>query len=144
MPIDPGVVEKVLERFSNDITESFADALSPASDPAVTIGLNEIVPSEPVLTQAELVAVSDALVAIPWSYNCIHTGVFVGIPATYITFELRGTTFVDPRDSNPHRWTYYRYVDFIGALHQIGVQTSVRPALTDEQYLNWFKETHAS
>jgi SnoaL-like polyketide cyclase len=144
MPLDPGVVAKVLERFKDDVQAVFAEGLSPASDDPITIGLVKAEPTGNEPTEQQAVAVSDAVVAVPWTYDCTHTGIFLGIPPTFIRLQLSGTTFIDPREQNVHNWTYYRYVDFIGALHQLGVQTSVRPALTSEQYLNWYKQTHAS
>jgi hypothetical protein len=51
------------------------------------------------------------------------------IEETGVNFELRGTTFVDIREDESY-WVYYRYIDFIGALHQLGVPTVARPVLT--------------
>ena len=76
------------------------------------------------------VATSDNLVVVPWRYPCTHTGTFMDIPATDLDFELRGTTFVDIRGPS-NAWTYYRYIDFIGALHQIGAAYDVRPVRAD-------------
>ena len=52
-------------------------------------------------------------------------------------FELRGATFVDVRDPDPDCWIYYRFIDYLCALHHIGVQTIARPALTPPEYLAW-------
>ena len=81
------------------------------------------------LDEDQALATADVLVAVPWKYPCTHVGTFMNIEATGLDFDLHGTTFVDVRGPSDS-WTYYRYIDFIGALHQLGVSTDVRPVLT--------------
>ena len=104
-----------------DIEEGFADVLRARVD-GFAIGLHD---SD--LADDLALATSDQLVVVPWRYPCTHVGTFMNIPATGVNFELRGTTFVDIRNADD--WTYYRYIDFTGALHQLGVTTDVRPVV---------------
>jgi hypothetical protein len=88
---------------------------------------------------AYLVGRNEDVVAIPWAYRCTHDGFFLGVAPTYLDIVLRGATFVDTRSGPDDRdnWIYYRYVDYLGALQQIGVTTATRPVVTPEQYDVW-------
>jgi hypothetical protein len=107
-----------------DIEDGFKGALEQRSDAAFAIGLHD---SD--LQDHLSLATSESLVVVPWVYPCTHEGVFLNIPATFVDLELRGTTFVDIRQQD---WTYYRYIDYIGALHQIGVSTDARPVVPND------------
>jgi hypothetical protein len=115
------------QRVQTDVEECFKEMLSSRDDAAFAVGLHG---SE--LDDASAFATSDNLVVVPWRYPCTHTGTFLDIPATGMKFELRGTTFVDIREDDERKWNYYRYIDFIGALHQLGVPTVARQVLADE------------
>jgi hypothetical protein len=84
--------------------------------------------------------VSDAqrVAAVPWEFDCVHVGTFLGIPATFLELTLRGATFVNfAAGEDPNTWGFRRYIDYLGALNQLGVSGIQRPVLTDEQYETW-------
>jgi hypothetical protein len=118
-------IEQAKERVQYDVEEGFREVLSSRTDARFIFGLHD---SD--LDDETTFATSDQLVVLPWRYPCTHTGNFLDIAPTEIDFELRGTTFVDIRDDAVSTWTYYRYVDFLGALHQLGVPTVARPVVT--------------
>jgi hypothetical protein len=139
MPITPGVIETVKVRVQTDIVHGLAssftsDNSADAMDPAFTITLNG--PAD-ILDAPDFVAASDTFVAVPWVWACVHTGRFLDVQPTYIRFQLHGTTFVHATAPDPDDWTYYRYIDFLCALYNLGISTSVRPALTADEYLAW-------
>ena len=109
-----------------DIEDSFKEMLSSRSDAPFAFGLHDS-----NLDDETTFATSDQLVVLPWRYPCTHTGTFLDIPPTEVDFELRGTTFVDIRYDDESTWIYYRYIDFIGALHQLGIPTVARPVRAD-------------
>jgi hypothetical protein len=117
-------VEQAKERVQFDIEQGFIAGLTSRSDARFAFGLHD---SD--LEDATTFATSEQLVVLPWRYPCTHTGTFLDIPATEIDFELRGTTVVDIR-AEVGTWTYYRYIDYLGALHQLGVPTVARPVVT--------------
>jgi hypothetical protein len=118
-------VEQAKERVQFDVEEGFKGLLSARTDAQFAFGLHD---SD--LDDDTAFATSDQLVVLPWRFPCTHTGTFLDIPATELDLELRGTTFVDIRDDAESTWTYYRYVDYLGALHQLGVPTVARPVVT--------------
>lgn len=89
------------------------------------------------LDENEVFATAKELVAVPWVYRCRHIGDFLGVPPTFIEIELRGATFVRVVSPDPKEWDYFRYIDYVGALHQLGVTTTSRPALTVDEFENW-------
>jgi hypothetical protein len=117
--------EQAKEQVQFDVEESFKGILESRIDAPFAFGLHE---SD--LNDATAFATSEELVVVPWRYPCTHTGTFLDIPATELDLVLRGTTFVDIRDDAVDAWTYYRYVDYLGALHQLGVPTVARPVVT--------------
>jgi hypothetical protein len=138
MPISPGVIETVKNRVQSDVvsglSSSFtADDRADAMNPAFSITLTG--PED--LAEGDIVAASESFVAVPWAYACVHTGPFLDVPPTYIRFRLHGTTFVHAAAPDPDDWTYYRFIDFLCALYNIGISTNVRPALTADEYLAW-------
>jgi hypothetical protein len=118
-------VDQAKKLVQHDVEEGFRQALTSRGDAPFAFGLHD---SE--LNDATTFATSDELVVLPWRYPCTHTGMFLNIPPTEVDLELRGTTFVDIRYDDESTWTYYRYIDYIGALHQIGVPTVARPIVT--------------
>src|SRR3954466_2784720 len=132
MPIDPERVKGAVAFVERDVREGFGPFLTAAENNAFTIEL-----TDSSIDSNDTTMTSDSLVAVPWVYRCAHTGPFLDVPATYVDLELRGVSFVDVRGQNADDWTYHRYIDYIGALHQLGVQTTNRPALDPEQYENW-------
>jgi hypothetical protein len=125
---DDGLIVRAKQRVQSDIEEGLRAMVSTRDDAPFSIGLDpaNLDDSSP-LDEDDAIATSDTLVVVPWRYPCTHTGTFLDIPPTFVDFELRGTTFINIR-TEP--WTYYRYIDFIGALHQIGVSTNGRPVST--------------
>jgi hypothetical protein len=133
MPQDEAIIESALALVERDIREGFEGTLDAEGPNAFVIGLHGA-----TLDVTELVAPSDsAVVPVPWTFRCRHNGMFLGIPATLIEMDLRGTTFVLPRGDDAEQWMLFRYIDYLSVLHQMGVSTSVRPALTQEEYENW-------
>jgi hypothetical protein len=126
---DSEIVAYVLTKIEDDIRSGFKGVLEP-------IGFNRDLEGAD-LDEDALVATSEQLVVVPWKYRCAHVGEFLGIPPTYVELELRGTTFVRALSRSESEWDFYRYIDYIGALHQIGVSTGSRPALTAEEYAVW-------
>ena len=141
MPISDTTIDLAKQRVERDIRDGFAERLSPSADadPVFTIELEESVAlGYPGLAEADAVATSESVVVVPWVYHCVHTGPFLEIPPTFVSFDLRGTTFVNVGlGDNPATWILHRFVDFLCALHHIGVYTSVRPALNVQDYLRW-------
>ena len=121
---------EVIEQVREDIEVSFAGVLERRGD-GLTTNLNQEDPM-PALVSDEV-----GFAAVPWEFPCTHVGMFLGIPPTFLDLVLRGATFVDIREDDPARWGYYRYIDYHGALNQIGVTGIERPALSDEDYLRW-------
>jgi hypothetical protein len=117
-------IDAARDRVRKDIEEGFKEVLSSRHDAQFSFGLHG---SD--LDDDSAIATSDDLVVLAWRYPCTHTGPFMNIDATGVDLELRGTTFVDLRSSE---WTYHRYIDFVGALHQIGVSYAVRPVVADD------------
>jgi hypothetical protein len=119
------VAEAAKKLVRSDIVGGLEGALSSRADAPFAFGLHDC-----PLDDETTFATSEQLVVVPWRYPCTHTGTFLDIPATGVDFELRGATFVDVRAEHEGDWTYYRYIDFIGALHQLGVPTVARPIVT--------------
>jgi hypothetical protein len=115
--------QKAKEQVQLDIQNGFLEILASRDDAPFFFGLHEC-----DLDAQQAIATADVLVAVPWKYPCTHVGTFMNIPATGVDFVLHGTTFVDVRGSEDS-WIYYRYIDYIGALHQLGVSTEVRPVV---------------
>ncbi|MDQ1508515.1 MAG: SnoaL-like polyketide cyclase [Actinomycetota bacterium] len=122
MPRGDDYVDQAKALVRSDVEDGFKEMLSSRADAPFAFGLHE---SD--LDDASTFATSEQLVVLPWRYPCTHSGTFLDIPATGVELELRGTTFVDIREDADSYWIYYRYIDFIGALHQIGVPTVARP-----------------
>ncbi len=132
MTLDPEIVTQVLDTVGPDIREGFKGAFRPISFGRDLHGAG--------LADEKSFATSDSLVVAPWVLRAQHVGDFLGVPPTYIEFELRGATFVqvaadDPGNSD--KWAYFRYIDYVGALQQLGVTTTTRPALTAAEYAVW-------
>jgi hypothetical protein len=131
MPLDNPTITDALLAIEQDLRRGFDGVLAPR-EPAFERSLNgvEDMPAE------KLVATAEQLVVVPWLYRCTHVGNFLGVPPTYFDLDLRGTTFIDVRGVSD-LWTCYRYIDFIGALHQMGISTTSRPAFTPDQLKVW-------
>ncbi len=138
MPISPAIIVVVKNRVQSDVisglSSSFtADDRADAMTPVFSITLAG--PED--LEEGDVVAASESFVAVPWADACVHTGPFLEIQPTYVRFQLHGTTFVHAAAPDPDDWIYYRFIDFLCALYNIGVSTNVRPALTGDEYLAW-------
>jgi SnoaL-like polyketide cyclase len=132
MPLNPDIVEQILNTIDADITACFKGQFRPrefAKD-LEDAGLQE----------ERTFATSDVLVVVPWVMRGAHVGEFLGVPPTHLEVEMRGTTFVRVPETNSAdagRWMYFRYIDYLGVLQQLGVTTTNRPALTPEQFAVW-------
>jgi hypothetical protein len=138
MPISPAVIETVKNRVQSDVIDGLSssftvDDSSDAMNPAFSITLAG--PDD--LAEADVIAASETFVAVPWVFACVHTGPFLDVQPTYIRFQLHGTTFVHAAAPDAGDWIFYRFIDFLGALYDLGISTSVRPALTADEYLAW-------
>jgi hypothetical protein len=132
MPFDEDVLDTVRQRVRDDVTGGFDGVLTGATDPF------DVELDDSILGFRDVTTSSETVVAVPWVFRCTHTGPFLGVPATFVELDLRGATFVHVEDlREPDKWTYFRYIDFIGALHQMGVATTTRPALTEDQFAVW-------
>jgi len=132
MALSPEIVTQILNTIEPDIRAGFKESFRPISFGRDLHGAG--------LADAKAFATSDVLVAVPWVFRAQHVGDFIGVPATYIEFELRGATFVQVAEDDPgnsEKWGYFRYIDYIGALQQLGVTTTTRPALTAAEYVAW-------
>jgi hypothetical protein len=134
MPQDQTVIDRAIQLVQDDIVDGFKGVLNEIDDDEFFV----IELGDSHLGVAELVAPSDAaVVPVPWRFRCKHEARFLGVPATFVTLDLRGTTFVFPTGDDDSQWLLYRYVDYLGALHQMGVSTGPRAALTPDQYEVW-------
>ena len=125
MTIGDDVAGLARQNVQLDIESIFSDSLRLQPDATFGFGLHDS-----TLADTIAFATSDELVAVPWRFPCTHVGSFLDIPATLVDLELRGTTFVDIRGAE---WVYHRYIDYIGALHQIGVPTDGRPVHAENE-----------
>jgi hypothetical protein len=125
MPIDDDVLAEARRLVQSDIEDGFKGVLTAREEAAFAVGLDESDRND-----FDAIATSDTLVVVPWRYPCTHVGTFLDVPKTNEKLELRGTTFVDVRGPSS-AWTYYRYIDFMGALHQLGAAYDVRPVRAD-------------
>src|SRR5262245_20475376 len=117
-------VDLAKERVQVDVEDGFKGMLIARAGEPFTFGLHDS-----PLDDATTFGTSDELVVLPWRFPCTHVGTFLDIPPTELDLELRGTTFVDIREDDLTAWRYYRYIDYIGALHQLGVPTVARRVL---------------
>jgi hypothetical protein len=128
MPLNEAVVAGAVNAVLDDVSESFGDALEQIDAPAV-----DLLGAEG-LEQNQMRAASEDLVVVPWVYRCRHIGPFLGVQPTDVVLLLRGATFVQVSEPDDReRWWYYRYIDYLGALNQMGISVSVRPAPTREE-----------
>jgi hypothetical protein len=133
MPNDQSVIDSARDLVEADIAGGFVGILNAEGPNAFSVELPEA-----TLAFEQITTVSEAVVVpVPWRFHCVHRGHFLGIPPTHVELDLRGTTFVLPRGDSTDDWLLYRYIDYLGALHQMGVSAAVRPALTPDQYANW-------
>jgi hypothetical protein len=130
MPTKGVNISDVLESVAADIRGGFEGILSSGEFVRELNGVTD-------LGENDVIATALQLVVVPWVYRCTHVGDFLGVPPTYIALELRGTTFVRVLSPDPKGWDYFRYIDYLSALHQLGVTTTSRPALTIKQFENW-------
>jgi hypothetical protein len=139
--ITPEVVDLVKTLVEEDIVGALDGLLTP--DPEVTAAFCiRLGDGADIEEPADVVTTSDSLVAVPWSFSCVHTGPFLDIPPTYVHFDLVGATFIHVRPEPSSDWVFRRYIDYLCALHHIGVSTNVRPALSVPEYLGWELEEH--
>jgi hypothetical protein len=130
MALEPEIVDSILGTIGPDIQQGFGGSFE-----FVSFG-RDLHGSD--LAEEHAVATGDFLVAAPWVYRAQHVGLFLGVPATFMEIELRGTTFVRTSEDDPSdqsAWAYYRYIDYLGALHQLGVTTTTRPALMADEWV---------
>src|SRR5690242_1041258 len=112
MPLDDNTIETAIQNVQIDVEGGFEGVLTALTD-GFQVGLVDF-------ADAQAVTSSDLVVTVPWSYRCTHTGRFLEIDPTFVELELRGITAVQV-DGESDDWRYHRYIDFLGAVHQIGV-----------------------
>jgi hypothetical protein len=128
MAFDDKTLDRALKSVEHDLIAGFEGVLEPCEFSRDLHGAQ--------LEHEQLFATSEHLVVVPWVFRAVHVGELLGVPPTFVEIELRGTTFVHASAKDPSEWAYYRYVDYLGALHQLGVTVS-RPALTSDEYSVW-------
>ena len=128
MPITSTQRDTALGFIQDDIVGGF-DGVLDATGPGFAFELDEA-----GLASDDVIALSESVVVAPWVFHCTHRDTFLGIPPTFVELELRGTTFVHVNSEDDQKWLLYRYIDFIGALNQMGVSTVARPALMPDEF----------
>ena len=108
MPLSVATIANAIERVEQDVVDGFNDALTPDGAVAFAVDLEET-----GLTSDDAVGSSDVVVAIPWVFQCRHTGTFIGVQATFVHLELRGTTIVHVVEPDADTWRYHRYIDYL-------------------------------
>jgi hypothetical protein len=73
----------------------------------------------------------DVVAAVPWEYECAHTGDFQGVFPTGRAMRIEGLTIVDQRGEQP---AFIRYIDWAAVFGQLGMTVSTRVALDEEEY----------
>ena len=74
---------------------------------------------------------NDRVLAVPWSYNCVHTGDFQCLFPTGREIQIDGVTLADYREGD---LMLHRYVDWGGVIVQLGLEVSGRIAVTEDEY----------
>jgi len=132
MPFDVEIVAKALAGIEDDVRTGFGEMLAPRDPDAFARELHGA-----DLDPEAVFATSEHFVVTPWVYRCTHVREFLGVPPTFVDLDLRGTTFAHACATDSEEWEYYRDVDDGGALHQLGVSTTARPALTPDEFNVW-------
>src|SRR5262245_45785920 len=132
MPITSTQFADALDMIQDDIKGGFDGVLDANGSSAFQFELDEA-----PLASGDVIATTESVVIAPWVFRCTHSGTFLGVPATFVELELRGTTFVHVNSEESGNWLLYRYIDYLGALHQMGASTVTRPALMPDEYENW-------
>ena len=70
--------------------------------------------------------------AVPWTYDCRHTGDFQGLFPTNRKLTIEGVTLLDTSGNEP---LLHRYVDWVGVIAQLGIDVSWRVPVTEAEYL---------
>jgi len=130
MPLSPEILNQVVGIAEKDVVEGFQAMLEPVSDDRSF----DVVLPDSDLPVDQVVTASDQVIAVPWVFHARHVGSFLGVPATYQPVDLAGTTFITKPGDDESEWTYTRYIDFLGALNQMGVSVVTRPALTPDEF----------
>jgi hypothetical protein len=126
MPLSEEILATAATNVGDDVTSFFSRYLRPAGPHGgFAIELNGV-----EIDPRELVVSSNSVVGIPWAFRGIHINDFLGVCKSGILVELLGATFVDMSSGKEPDWTYSRYIDYLGALHQLGVTAVSRPAFT--------------
>ena len=129
MPLSEKVLSAAAANVEKEIKEFFSRFFEAGADGGYAIEL----PGAKIDTQ-ELLVSSNSVAAVPWVFRGRHIDEFLGVCATGILVELRGTTYVDASSDNEADWKYSRYIDYLGALHQLGVTAVSRPAFTPDDF----------
>jgi hypothetical protein len=132
MPLADEILDLAATNVGTDISSYFGKYFEPVLNP-FTVELPGV-----DVAPRELLVSSNALVAVPWAYKGTHVDTFLGVAATGILITLRGATFVDTSAGSDKEhadsWTYSRYIDYLGALHQLGVTATSRPAFMPDDF----------
>jgi hypothetical protein len=73
----------------------------------------------------------DVVAAVPWEYDCSHTGDFQGVFPTGRPMRIEGLTIVDQRGDQP---AFTRYIDWTAVFGQLGMTVSTRVAVGEDEY----------
>ena len=124
MPLSDEILTTAATNVEEDVTTFFSAYLEPAGPKGgFAIELNGV-----EISPRELVVSSNSVVGVPWAFRGIHIADFLGVCKSGILVELLGATFVNASSQKEDDWTYSRYIDYLGALHQLGVSAVSRPA----------------
>jgi hypothetical protein len=130
MPLSEKILSSAATNVGRDIDQCFRKFFRPEPiDGAFTVEIPGV-----EISMTELLVSSNSVVAVPWRYHGVHVDTFLGVPATGREVDLQGATFVLMKSENDNDWTYARYIDYLGMLHQLGVSTDTRPAFTPTDY----------
>jgi hypothetical protein len=79
--------------------------------------------------------------AIPWTYTGVHVGEFEGISPKNEPVTITGVTIIDTEGKEP---IYYRFVDWVSVMAQLGVVFSGRAVNGERLPMDDFEEIGAS
>jgi hypothetical protein len=129
MPLAEDIVAAAATNVQTDVEAGFSQIFRPGPHGGFAIELNG-----KKLEPQELVVSSNSVVGVPWVFTGEHVYDFLGVCPTGIVVALRGGTFVDVSSGGQDTWTYSRFIDYLGALHQLGVTAVSRPAFEPKDF----------
>jgi hypothetical protein len=129
MPLSDEIITNARNNVAQDIHDSFSKYIQPSPTGEFAVELPGV-----QLAERDVIVASESVVAVPWVFRGEHVDVFLSVPATGLPIELRGATFVDVSSGKESDWTYSRFIDYLGALHQLGVTGVSRPAFGPDYF----------